>query len=291
MKKIILLLIIFNTATKTLFSQYNLFDESYIHEIRITFLDQNFWDTLELQYQTLYPDVPYQQANIEIDGQALNDIGIRQKGYSSNFFVFGNKKPLKIKFNEFISNQKFDGVKKINLSNGVGDPSMIKDKLAYNIMRFHGIPAPRVSHAKIYLNDTYWGIYTIIEQVDKTFLNKNFTSNSGNLWKSIDNTELLWVDNNIASYPEIELKTNKTTNDWSKIFQFLNVINNVPQVNFKDSIENIFNVDAYLKTIAIDVLLNNWDSYLDHGRNFYIYHEPKTDKITWIPWDYNFSFN
>ena len=35
--------------------------------------------------------------------------------------------------------------------------------------------------------------------------------------------------------------------------------------------------------------MNNWDSYIEHGRNFYLYHEPVSDLFFWIPWDYNLA--
>ena len=70
----------------------------------------------------------------------------------------------------------------------------------------------------------------------------------------------------------------------------MDVLSNTPDADFKEEIEKIFNIDLFLKTLAVDVATNNWDSYLEHGRNWYIYEDTETGLFHWIPWDYNFSF-
>ena len=73
--------------------------------------------------------------------------------------------------------------------------------------------------------------------------------------------------------------------------RFINIINKqgYNAADYLDSLHTIFNVDDYMKVLSIDVLTGNWDSYYDHGRNFYIYHNPDDDKFHWIPWDYNLA--
>jgi spore coat protein CotH len=61
---------------------------------------------------------------------------------------------------------------------------MIREKICYNLLRESGVKAPRVSFAKVYLNNVYWGLYSIVEQVDKTFLKENFRNKNGNLYKA-----------------------------------------------------------------------------------------------------------
>jgi len=273
-----------------------IFDTSYVHEIRITFADTSFWQTMTDHYfnnqvNGVATDVPYLEGSVSIDGNVMDSVGVRQKGFSSHFASNFYKKSLKLDFNEFISGQKYDGMKKLNLANGVGDPAMQRDFLAYNIMREAGIRVPRTSYAKVFLNDTYWGLYLIVEQVDKTFIKNNFVNDDGDLYKNIGFSSLSWLGTNPTMYDEsIVLRTNKTTSDFSDFIEFVDVLNNTPNNDFADSIVNVFNVDYYLRVLAIDIMTNNWDSYIEHGRNFYLYHEPVSDLFYWIPWDYNLAF-
>lgn len=284
---IALFLLVFNVNAQ---EDYSLFDDSYLHEIRISSEDSEIWNQFSQDYDAFYPDVPYRSVTVEVDGNVLENVGARQKGFSSHFFCPTNKKPLKLNFGKFVDDQEYDGVKKLNLANGVGDPAIIKDKIVYDMYRMHGIPGPRVAHAKIYINDVYWGIYGMIEQIDKRYLKRNFADNDGNLWKNKDNSELIWQGSNPENYT-FELQTNETENDWSKFIEFIDFINNTTDADFQSQIEEIFDLDEYLRILAIDILTNNWDSYIEHGRNWYLYHEPKTNKMHWLPWDYNFAFD
>ena len=34
-------------------------------------------------------------------------------------------------------------------------------------------------------------------------------------------------------------------------------------------------------------MIQNWDSYGKMSQNYYLYNDPETSKLTWIPWDHN----
>jgi spore coat protein CotH len=230
-------------------------------------------------------------ASVSIDGNILDSIGIRQKGFYSNWGAWTDKKPLKLKFNKYVSGQKYDGLKKINLQNGLHDPSMMRDALSYKFLREAGVPAPRTSFAKVYLNEAYWGLYTIVEQIDKKFLGNWFENKDGDLFKCISNTNLDWQGNLEAEYTdEFELKTNETTSGFTDFIKWVDVINN-SGTGFKDSLSAYFETSDYLTILAADIIMLNWDSYYFHGRNFYVYQNPENNKFNWIPWDYNLSFS
>jgi PKD repeat protein len=272
----------------------NLFDNSYLHEVKIYFENPNFWQLLIQDYDDAYAndtDIPYRKAlQVYIDGVLLDTVGVRHKGFSSNFAANYYKKSLKLDFDEFKEGQTFDGLKKINLNNGVGDPGYQRDFLCYDMIRTTGAPAPRVSHAKLYINDEYWGLYVLVEQVDKTFLANHFDDNDGNLFKNMGWSNLEWLGTNPDNYKDIfELKTNEAEDDWSGFINLCNIINNSSNANFPTQIQQVFNVPDYLKILAIDIMTDNWDSYIDHGRNFYLYEEPNGGKFNWIPWDYNLA--
>ncbi|MCP4120309.1 MAG: T9SS type A sorting domain-containing protein [Bacteroidetes bacterium] len=271
-----------------------LFDDSYVHEIRINFFETQFWDTLKQRYKEDVEfsgsDILYLEADMLIDNQSLDSVGVRLKGKSSYYYAPTDKKPFKIDLNEFVKGQKFDGMKKINLHNGMGDPGMQRDFLCYKILRESGVNAPRVSYTKLYLNDTYWGLYAIVEQVDKTFLKNNFADGNGNLFKNLRWSNLNWLGSDPTAYQETyELKTNEEGNDWTDFIEFIDVVNNSTDEEFPSAIEEVFDVDRFLHVLAVDVMTNNWDSYIDNERNWYLYHEPESGKFQWIPWDYNLA--
>ena len=192
-----------------------LYDDSFVHRIDITFQQTSFWDSLTFYYNDAFNnggDVKYMMAGVTIDGVEEDSIGFKQKGFYSNW---GSgealKKPFKISMSEYNDSKKYDGLKKINLSNGFEDPAIMRDVLAYKFMRDAGINAPRTAYTKLYLNGTYWGLYVMVEEVDKRALKNWFANNNGNLFKCTNNTNLDWQGTNYLNYTdEFELQTNKT---------------------------------------------------------------------------------
>ncbi len=271
----------------------NLFDPNYLHEIKIYFEEPDFWELMTQDYEEAsmnQTEIPYRSAmHVYIDGVLLDSVGVRHKGFSS-YFGEGNKKSLKLDFDKFKDGQTYDGLKKINLNNGVGDPALQRDFLCYNLIRTTGAPAPRVSHVNLYINDEYWGAYIIVEQVDKTFLANHFDDDDGNLFKNMQWSNLEYFGTNPSDYKAIfELKTNETEDDWTGLINFCKIVNNSTNSNFPTEIQQVFDVPNYLKILAIDVMTDNWDSYIEHGRNFYLYQSPNGGKFHWIPWDYNLA--
>lgn len=265
------------------------FNDDIVHEVRIEFSSPDFWNTLTNNYDNYYPDVPYIMVNATIDGEQIDSIGVRLKGFSS-YFTQSDKKSIKLDFNEYVKGKRYDGLKKLNLNNGEGDPAFQRDIIAYDLMRRSGVAAPRTSYSRVYLNDEYWGLYLMVEQVDKVFLSDNFGSNDGNLFKNMDFSDLSWFNSDTSYYQRIfDLKTDENPEAWESFVEFLDILNNTSDQEFKEKIDEVFDVELYLRVLMVDVALENWDSYIEHGRNFYIYEHPTTSQFSWIPWDYNLS--
>lgn len=284
----------------------NLFNDAIVHTIEINKPSNPYlFDTVVVWHQNTMAGYPqkYDTVNIIFDGVALSNVGFRCKGRES-FMQEYYKKPFKVKLSKHISDQKLDGIKEFNLHPAMGDPSQLRDKISYDLFRNEGINTVRVSFAKVYINGTYWGLYSIVETYNKPFLKTNFGNKGGNLYKANNNIgtgspKFDWPISGQASTAEdtlalmhgMELKTNESEADHSKFIKLLDIINHTPETNFADSIVKYFNVPYFLKIIAIDFTLINTDGYLVGGDNFYIYYNTDTGKFDWIPWDYNWSMN
>ena len=272
------------------------FDDNRLHEIRFYFEESDYWKILSENYEQHVAtrggdgDIPYLQARMVADSAVVESVGGRLKGLSSYAAAGTVKKPIKVDINEFVD-QTFDGLKKFNLHNGVGDPSLQREMLSYRLLRQMGVAAPRTAYAKVFFNNVYWGLYIIVEQVDKTFLKNNFIDEDGNLFKNESPSRLKWLGPDKENYrPFFELETNENQADWSGFIRFLDILNNASDSTFAAEIESVFSVETFLKTLVVDIATNNWDSYLQSGRNFYLYQHPYDGKFYWIPWDYNLSW-
>ncbi len=300
MKKIILYLFTFYSLCSSAQTGNVVFNDTIVHTLLIQTNLTDWFGTLEYDYQQnfanpeLYPEI-YRQCDVTFDGTALINCGFREKGNASNSITtYGKKKPLKISFDEFTS-QNLDGLKKINLNNFTNDPSLLRDALCNKLMRDSGIPACRTAFTKVFINGEYIGLYIIIENVDKTFLKFQYGSanNDGNLYKTDRGVSVFlnWLGSDPALYREqgLKLTTNESINDWSRLISFIDNLNNNPSADFKQYLEDNFDVHSYLKILAVEKCVRSWDSYWGGGNNFYMYDHPD-GKIRWIPWDMNETF-
>ena len=62
------------------------------------------------------------------------------------------------------------GMARVNLKSMYNDPSQMREALAWGLFRTAGVPAARHTYAKLAFDATYYGLFAVIEQVDKHFL-------------------------------------------------------------------------------------------------------------------------
>jgi hypothetical protein len=81
-----------------------------------------------------------------------------------------------------------------------------------------------------------------------------------------------------------ELKTNESEDDYSDLVIFINAINNSSPSEFATTIDEVFDVKAYLKVLAAEILLGHWDNYFYNKNNYYLYHRAD-GKFVYLPYD------
>jgi hypothetical protein len=259
-----------------------LFDRSAVPDIHISI------PPLALDVMT---DETYVHAAFRCGNTVLDPVGVRYKGYSSYFFS-GEKKPYKVDFNRVVPGQTWLGLRKLNLNNNWSDPSMMRETLSYDLLRETGIPTPHTGYANLYINGAPQGLYTTVEQVDRTFLRARFADDSGNLFKAVTSKcDLTYRGGDPALYAaDYELRTNEEAMDYTGFIRFLDVLNNAQDTEFHDAIAEVFDVDGFLWCLAVDTACVSLDNYGGHARNYYLYEDPTTGRFVFIPWDYNMSF-
>ena len=77
------------------------------------------------------------------------------------------------------------GMTSVNLKSMYNDPSQMREALAWRLFRQAGVPSARHTYAKLAFDENYYGLFSVIEQVDKKVLNDHFGDNGhGNLYKA-----------------------------------------------------------------------------------------------------------
>ncbi|MBL8013741.1 MAG: CotH kinase family protein [Candidatus Omnitrophica bacterium] len=166
----------------------------------------------------------------------------------------------------------------LNLSIIDADPLM-RDAISYEIYHAYGLITPRIQLVRFYINGSYAGFRTLVENPDDHFLIKRGLS-TGNIYR--ENSFSVMGDklNSGIKYfqrrwVKKSLEREKNWDDWVHFNHVLNLFNRGTSAALLDT-------DYFAKWMAISLLLP-LQHMIDH--NIYLYHSLKTQKWYQIPWD------
>jgi spore coat protein H len=286
---------------------WSVFDDSQVRRVDITLNKKNWekmWENPEEKYQA--------QADAVVFGEELQDVGFRMRGQFS-MRNSGDKKPWKIDIDAYIDGQEYKNLRQLMFLNSIGDPSLLKEKLAYEMMEFSGLPASHVSFVELWIDirdDTqdpiFWGVYAMVERVDNKYIGNRFTKDAkgGNLYKASHAQrgpmDLIYYGDTIEEYPiqngqyAYGKMNNEDEADYSDIVELCRTINgtvNQSEADYIQTLEANINMDAFLRYLAVNAVIDNWDSYINTGNNFYLFNNPVSERFEWIPWDLTWGEN
>ena len=159
-----------------------LFDTSKVHTINIIMDD---WD----EFTANCKSEEYYACTVVIDGETFKNVAIRGKGNTSLSQVTNDRYSYKIEFDHYTDALTYHGLDKLCLNNIIQDNTYMKDYLCYQMMQQVGVAAPLCSYAYLTVNGEDWGLYLAVEAVEESFLQRNYSSDYGELYKP-DSTEM-----------------------------------------------------------------------------------------------------
>jgi hypothetical protein len=275
----------------SVFSQ-NIYDPAVVQDIRIAFF-QNNWDALLDSLKAIDNGDYLLAQSVEINGQLFDSVGVKYKGNSS-YNDDNAKNPLHIELDFVRKDQQYNGVKDIKLGNGFADPTFVREVHSYEIARKY-MDAPRANYARVWINGTYWGVYTHVESINKQFARNHFYTDGDNPFFKC-NPEDFGGPGTGGNYPDLVYSSadsafyyNKydiqSDAGWQELLHLMETLKNDP-----DDAENILDVDRALWMLAFNNVLVNLDSYTGaFAQNYYLYYD-KHGRWLCTPWDLNMSY-
>lgn len=236
------------------------------------------------------------------EGKQWYKVGLRFKGNSSLQSSWQSgilKLSFKLDFDEFeddypqIKNQRFHGFKKLSLKNNYDDKSMLREKVATDVFRNAGLVASHTAFYTLYVDHgngpEYFGLYTMVEEVDDTVLDTQFSNDDGNLYKP-DGTAATFASGTFNEEEYVK-KNNEDEADFSDVSSLLTVLHDnsrtTDAATWRTNLDAVLDTDVFLKYLAVNTVIQNWDTYGRMTHNYFLYNNPDTSKLTWIPWDNN----
>jgi len=269
-----------------------LFRPDHIVQVSLT-LKPADWDELRNQQRELgvpdvncanqppgksYTDFP---AAITVDGITLTNVAVRKKG---GFGSISSARPgLKVDVSEYVDEQRLFGLRHLTLNNNIQDPALISQCLGYGLFRKAGVPASRCNFAHVFVNGEDLGVYSNIESIKKEFLERNFADDSGNLYESGGE----FAPGAVGGF---QVKSGANPPDCSDLDAVVEALS-VPDAALPQRLGSVVDVDEFTRFWAMEVITDHWDGYANNQNNYYFYHDPTSDKLTFIPWGIDALFS
>jgi spore coat protein H len=271
------------------------FDETEVHSYELT-LDPAVWAALQANAR----DEQYAEADLSAAGQVVARVGLRFKGslgtlascVADDGSLTCSKLSMKLKFDEYVPEQRFFGLKRLVFNSMAFDDSLLHERLAYRVYREMGVIAPRSVHARLIINGEDWGVFSLVEDVDGRFTKNHFAEGDGNLYKEA------WPSNFDQDILADALETNEEVADHTVLVNFQAELLAAAPEDLPFVVANYLDLDNTFAYLAVDDAIHNWDGiaafYCVEGycenHNFYWYQDQVEPRFALIPWDLDNTF-
>ena len=264
-----------------------LYDAGTLRTLYLRFHDEDWYAQLNAFYRTDV-EVP---ADLVVDGEVYEDIGVRARGTSSYFTVESAKKSFNIAIDYGNDKQRLYGYKTLNLLNGHRDASFLREVLYNRIARDY-IPAMKTNLVKLVINGENWGVYINLQQFNKDFLAEWFDTRDGIRWKvGPGGGGLTYTGDDVAQYQQTyQLKTANVEDPYDRLIELCEMLDaKTPDEKLRLELQSIFNVDRALWQLAVSNVVMDDDSYIHKGGDFSLYQDVN-ERIHLISHDNNETF-
>jgi spore coat protein H len=244
-------------------------------------------------------DPIYFHADVSFAGKQFTSVGVRYKGNNGLASSQGEKKPLRLKLDQWeddvaaITDQRMFGFQHLSLSPNQTDASHLHQVLAAEVFRDNGIPTPQSGFVEVLLDTgdgpRLLGVYAMSEVPDDPFLEREFNSDNGNLYKP--DGRGAHFDTLVAGSIHKENNDDAPIDDVARFVEALHADQTDRSV-WRASLQATFDIDDFAAFVAVNQMIGNWDTYGGFAHNFYLYGDPANGgQLRFIPWDFDLSFD
>jgi hypothetical protein len=223
----------------------------------------------------------YRKGDVTVNGVKIGSVGIRKKGFLGS--AISTRPSLKLNLDKYVKGQQFEGLEMLTLNNNNQDASMVQTLMVYDYFRRAGVPVPRAGFAHVTVNGENLGVYTNVESMDKILMQRLFGSSNGILYEGYGG------DLNEAELPRIVEKSGARDQNRDRLKELVRLLAAPDPVSL-EKIQQYVEFDSFMKLWVAEVLIGHWDSYSGNRNNFYLYQNPKTQKLHFLPWGPDSAF-
>ncbi len=267
-----------------------IYDENQIRTFRLTMSAADWTAIVNADGET------WRRADLQWEGETILGVGVKASGHGT--LTTRQKQSIRISFNEFefdALRRRWRGINRIKLDSMEGnvDHSMMRDRVAFGIMRGAGNAAPRLAHCHLYVNGAYKGLYIAVEPVRKDFARYRWGSDDdGNLFEQDGHGSGAydWRGTSPGSYvPAWFIEENAPAPvNYGDLVQLIDYVNNRSGDDRRAQLAALIDYPVFMRHLAVTTVYGDGDDIAHWGggwcnNHFWYHHEG--GKLQIIKWD------
>jgi spore coat protein CotH len=272
-------------------SSGDFYDVTSIHDVRITFSQQNWANVLD---SNRINGDDMLVGTVTIDGYTYNNVGISY-AKSPSYQTTAARNPWLLRLNLIDKKQAHQGYKTLMISQALRDPSLVREVLGYEIMRRY-IPAPRANYVNMTVNNVNKGVYVNVEAIDEPFLQRNFNYTEGSLFRCVPDVRATPLpDCNSTNFGSLRYEANAkcylrnfeilSKDGWDDLIELTRYLQ-----NDSERIGRVMHLDRALWFLALQNVMVNLSSYEGQfSGNYYLYRDAN-GQFNFMPTEMNLNF-
>ena len=218
----------------------------------------------------------YVPCTLVVDGDTIHDdVAIKLKGSAGSFQGLDEKPGFTVNMDRFRPGARFHGLDKFHLNNAAQDPTLLHEWIGGVLFLEAGLPAARVGHARVILDDRDLGLSVLKEAIDRDFLERHFDDAGGNLYDGgtgVDLDELIERDEGKDGVPGADLKA---------LVEACRIEDSTQR---QTAIAERLDVSSFVPFMALELMSGHWDGYTVGHNNYRVYADPASGgRIRFLP--------
>ena len=234
------------------------------------------------------------RSSVYFQGRFYDNIKVRQRGITA---LLWPKKKFKFDFKGPVFDVTFAGsapgrlsMEEINLQSHweePGEDSYMRENVATDFFRDAGLPTYATLHVELRQNGMFYGLYSIVEQIDARFLSRIGYNPHGHLYKAFSGT----TSNLNNKVPEhlmrmVYRRGNRVDDDddWSDLRGLTESLagENGAYADVEHYLYHHMNLPELINELAVQAAILNQDRCT---KNFYVYYDPSLEEWSRFAWD------
>ena len=225
------------------------------------------------------------------------DVGVRYRGHSALTtpnYANHNRWGLKLDFETFDPGRAFHGVERLNLLGTEGDGSLLRARMALEVMAASGVPAPAANYAWLVVNEEPLGLFPLVQEPDdRAFVETHFPASDGHLYKVAGychGAYMGYAGDDISDYDGFEAKAGTVDADKATdLLPMFACLTEEGDEAVQGCLTTALDVDEWLAELAVDAYVRNIDGMAAAGHNYLLY-APLAGPMVVYPYDLDLAW-